>query len=108
MSHRGGGTNSGTATVLFSDVVGSTEQRVALGDVRADELRRRHDAALRSVIERHGGTVVKSLGDGLMATFEGASDGRGGRGGPPARDRQAQPIRSRRRTAVDQGGLELW
>lgn len=69
------GLGASTATVLFSDVVGSTEQRVALGDVRADALRRRHDEALTEVVDRHGGTVVKSLGDGLMATFVGASEG---------------------------------
>jgi class 3 adenylate cyclase/tetratricopeptide (TPR) repeat protein len=60
---------SGTATVLYTDVVGSTEMRVRLGDVEADLLRRRHDATLRAAVERHGGTVIKGLGDGIMAAF---------------------------------------
>jgi len=63
----------GTATILISDVVASTEISVALGDSTADDLRRRHDALLSGVIERFDGTVVKSLGDGLMASFTGAA-----------------------------------
>ncbi|MFT5204525.1 MAG: class 3 adenylate cyclase [Candidatus Aldehydirespiratoraceae bacterium] len=63
-----------TATILFSDIVGSTRMRVALGDAAADDVRRRHDRILGAVIERHGGTVVKHLGDGLMCTFGGSAE----------------------------------
>lgn len=66
---------SGTATVLFTDLVGSTEMWAQLGEEGADELRRRHDEALARAVEAHGGTVVKGLGDGVMATFPGAADG---------------------------------
>jgi class 3 adenylate cyclase len=63
-----------TATILFSDIVGSTRMRVALGDAAADDVRRRHDRILESVIEHHRGTVAKHLGDGIMATFGGSAE----------------------------------
>jgi class 3 adenylate cyclase len=68
-------TNVGTRSVLFTDLVGSTELRVRLGEEAADTLRRTHDALLADAITRHGGSVVKGLGDGVMATFESAADG---------------------------------
>ena len=74
MTTAGRGT-ADTATVLFTDLVSSTETRSQLGAERADDVRRRHDDALRSVVDRHGGTVVKGLGDGIMATFSSAADG---------------------------------
>ena len=64
-----------TATVLFTDLVGSTGLRSQLGEEAAEELRRRHDLLLASAVETHHGQVVKGLGDGVMATFAGASDG---------------------------------
>jgi class 3 adenylate cyclase len=64
-----------TATVLFTDLVGSTEVRGRLGEEAADELRRRHDQLLTQAVEANNGRVVKGLGDGIMATFGGASDG---------------------------------
>jgi class 3 adenylate cyclase/tetratricopeptide (TPR) repeat protein len=63
-----------TATVLFTDLVGSTELRGRLGEEAADELRRKHDDLLTQVVEANSGRVVKGLGDGIMATFAGASD----------------------------------
>jgi class 3 adenylate cyclase/tetratricopeptide (TPR) repeat protein len=63
-----------TATVLFTDLVGSTELRGRLGEEAADELRRRHDQVLAQAVEANNGRVVKGLGDGIMATFGGASD----------------------------------
>ena len=64
-----------TATVVFTDLVGSTELRGRLGEEAAEELRRTHDRLLAQAVEAKGGRVVKHLGDGLMATFTGASDG---------------------------------
>lgn len=61
-------------SVLFTDLVGSTELRVSMGEERADEFRRVHDQLLRSAVEDHGGEVVKGLGDGIMATFGSAAD----------------------------------
>jgi class 3 adenylate cyclase len=64
-----------TATVLFTDLVGSTALRSRLGEQAAEELRRRHDHLLTGAVATHHGQVVKGLGDGVMATFAGASDG---------------------------------
>ena len=66
-----------TATVLFTDLVGSTELRARLGEQAAEELRRKHDRLLAGVVEARRGQVVKGLGDGIMATFSGATDGVG-------------------------------
>ena len=62
------------AIVLFTDLVGSTELRSRLGEDAADALRQQHDALVSRAIETGRGTVVKNLGDGIMATFGGASD----------------------------------
>lgn len=64
----------GTVTVLFTDVVGSTEQRVRLGEDAADALRRVHDDLVGRAVVGAGGIVVKRLGDGVMATFPAAAD----------------------------------
>jgi class 3 adenylate cyclase/tetratricopeptide (TPR) repeat protein len=66
---------AGTATILFTDFVGSTELRSRLGDGVADQLRRSHDQVLAAAVADHGGTLVKSLGDGILATFPSAADG---------------------------------
>ncbi len=67
--------SSGTVTLLFTDLVGSTEGRGRLGEEAAEALRRTHDRLMANAIESHGGQVVKHLGDGVMATFAGAADG---------------------------------
>ena len=68
------GRGSSTATVLFTDVVGSTEVRARLGEEEGDHLRRTHDRIVARAVEANRGHVVKSLGDGLMAVFPSASD----------------------------------
>jgi hypothetical protein len=60
--------------VLFTDLVGSTAQRAELGEAAAEELRRVHDRLLAEAVAAHGGRVVKSTGDGVMATFPGAAE----------------------------------
>ena len=60
---------AGTATILYTDVVGSTQLRARLGDVEADLVRRRHDEILSTAVTKHGGAVVKGLGDGILAAF---------------------------------------
>lgn len=59
------------ATVLFTDIVGSTARAAALGDQRWRELLREHQALIRAVVERHGGQEVDMAGDGILATFDG-------------------------------------
>jgi class 3 adenylate cyclase/tetratricopeptide (TPR) repeat protein len=61
-------------TVLFTDLVGSTELRATLGEEAADEFRRGHDRVLADAVNAHGGKVIKGLGDGIMAGFDGAAD----------------------------------
>ena len=58
-------------TVLFTDIVGSTERAAKLGDRRWRSLLERHDELARTEIGRQGGRVVKATGDGFLATFEG-------------------------------------
>jgi class 3 adenylate cyclase len=59
------------ATVLFTDIVASTERASELGDRRWRELLDVHDDLGRRLVEQWGGRVVKSTGDGLLATFDG-------------------------------------
>ncbi|MFN0092997.1 MAG: ATP-binding protein [Acidimicrobiales bacterium] len=68
---------SATATILFTDLAGSTELRAQLGEERADELRRVHDRLLGEAVAAHHGRVVKSLGDGILAAFTAAADALG-------------------------------
>jgi class 3 adenylate cyclase len=68
---RGGlGAERVLATVLFTDIVGSTYHAARLGDERWRDLLDRHDQSVRSQIERFRGREVKTVGDGFVATFE--------------------------------------
>jgi class 3 adenylate cyclase len=57
-------------TVLFTDIVGSTERAATEGDRRWRGLLEDHDAVVRRALERHRGTEVKTLGDGFLVTFD--------------------------------------
>jgi class 3 adenylate cyclase/pimeloyl-ACP methyl ester carboxylesterase len=57
------------ATILFTDLVGHTEMMSRLGDERGRELLREHERVTREVLAAHGGTEVKTMGDGFMASF---------------------------------------
>jgi class 3 adenylate cyclase/pimeloyl-ACP methyl ester carboxylesterase len=59
------------ATVLYTDIVSSTEALSSLGDARWKELISEHDRRARHAIEQHRGRYVASTGDGLLATFDG-------------------------------------
>jgi pimeloyl-ACP methyl ester carboxylesterase len=59
------------ATVLFTDIVGSTEKAAALGDRRWRDVLDEHNKAIRAELARFRGREVKSLGDGFLATFDG-------------------------------------
>ena len=59
------------ATVLFTDIVGSTERAAELGDRRWRELLDEHNASVRRQLERFRGREVDTAGDGFLATFDG-------------------------------------
>src|SRR5262249_62190778 len=58
-------------TVMFTDLVGSTEHTARIGDRRWKELLAAHDSAVRNELERWRGREIKSTGDGVLATFDG-------------------------------------
>ena len=66
----GSGAERILATVLFTDIVGSTERAAQLGDVRWRDLLDRHDQSVRAQIERFRGREVNTVGDGFVATFD--------------------------------------
>ncbi len=93
------------ATVLFTDIVGSTEHVSAIGDHAWRDLLDRHDGIVRSNIDRFRGREISTAGDGFLATFDG-----------PARavfaaTESAQEIRGRLgiqiRAGVHTGEIEL-
>jgi class 3 adenylate cyclase len=59
------------ATILFTDIVGSTKRAAALGDGPWRELLAEHDRLVRTALARHRGREVKTVGDGFLATFDG-------------------------------------
>jgi class 3 adenylate cyclase len=59
------------STVLFTDIVGSTQRLAELGDARWAALLAQHDDRARREIEQHRGRYIDSTGDGLLATFDG-------------------------------------
>lgn len=63
----------GMMTIVFTDIEGSTEMMERLGEERWLELMLAHNKLVRSVVDEHGGEVVKSQGDGFMLTFRSAS-----------------------------------
>ena len=60
---------TGTISVLFTDIVGSTSLMEAEGNQAWDDHRRAHFGVLREALGNHHGTEVKNTGDGLMAVF---------------------------------------
>ena len=59
------------ATVLFTDIVGSTDRAASLGDAKWRRLLDEHDEIVRDHVARLGGRLVKATGDGALATFDG-------------------------------------
>jgi class 3 adenylate cyclase len=92
------------ATVLFTDIVGSTEHAARLGDGRWRELLDEHNHLVRDRLAQWRGTEVKTIGDGFLATFDG-----------PARAvhcaaeivEQAEPLGLSVRAGVHTGECEL-
>jgi class 3 adenylate cyclase/pimeloyl-ACP methyl ester carboxylesterase len=60
-------------TILFTDVEGSTALTQRLGDAKARELLREHERIVREALKTHGGSEVKTMGDGFMASFSSAT-----------------------------------
>ena len=59
------------ATVLFTDIVDSTRRAAELGDQKWRTVLDSHDQLAKQTVERHRGTLVKTTGDGILATFDG-------------------------------------
>jgi class 3 adenylate cyclase len=59
----------GTRTVLFTDIVGHTEMMQRLGDAKGRDVLREHERITRETLKQHGGSEVKTMGDGFMASF---------------------------------------
>lgn len=70
-ARRGPGSSRVLATLLFTDIVGSTERASDLGDEKWLELLAAHHSVLRQEIERFRGREVATAGDGFLATFDG-------------------------------------
>jgi class 3 adenylate cyclase/pimeloyl-ACP methyl ester carboxylesterase len=60
---------AGTRTVLFTDIVGHTEMMQRLGDAKGRDVLREHERITRETLKAHGGTEVKTMGDGFLASF---------------------------------------
>jgi class 3 adenylate cyclase len=63
------------ATVLFTDIVGSTAHAIALGDHGWRRVLDHHDGIARSAVSACGGDLVKRTGDGILATFDSPAHG---------------------------------
>jgi class 3 adenylate cyclase len=59
------------ATVVFTDIVGSTTKAADIGDARWKELLRAHDHLIRTELSRFRGVEIKTTGDGFLASFDG-------------------------------------
>jgi class 3 adenylate cyclase len=92
------------STVLFTDVVASTEQAGRLGDRRWRELLEVHDELARRLVEEFGGRLINTTGDGIVATFDGP--GRGIRCAAALRD-ELRGIGLRIRAGLHTGEVEL-
>src|SRR5262245_64761080 len=64
----------GPITVLFTDLVSSTELLQRVGDEQAQRVFQAHHRLLRDAVAMHGGQEVKWTGDGLMTTFASSAD----------------------------------
>lgn len=70
MRRRGGPPERLLATVMFTDIVGSTHLASELGDSRWRQVLTRHHAFVRKELKRHGGREVDTAGDGFFAVFD--------------------------------------
>jgi class 3 adenylate cyclase len=92
------------ATVLFTDIVGSTERAAALGDRAWRAVLDTHNGIVRRELDRHRGREVKTAGDGFLATFDGPA--RGIRCASAVRD-EIRPLGIEIRAGLHTGECEL-
>lgn len=92
------------ATVLFTDVVGSTERAAAIGDRRWRELLERYERLAHREVGRHRGRVVKTIGDGVLASFD--APARAVRAGIALRDAAPESLGLDLRVGVHTGECE--
>jgi class 3 adenylate cyclase len=59
------------AAILFTDIVGSTKHLSSVGDLAWRNLLNSHDVIARTVVNQHGGRLIETTGDGILATFDG-------------------------------------
>ena len=100
---RGVSASRSLATVLFTDIVRSTERAAEVGDRRWREILNVHDDVARGHVEASGGRFIKSTGDGILATFDGP--GRGIRAAEAIRD-DLRPIGVELRAGLHTGEVE--
>ena len=62
-------------TVLFTDIIGSTQQLASMGDKRWSAMLDAHDHAVRDLLRRHRGREINTTGDGFVACFDGPGRG---------------------------------
>jgi DNA-binding NarL/FixJ family response regulator len=79
----GSNTDRILATVMFSDIVSSTERAAEVGDQQWRETLDRHDELVRKDLAAHGGREIKTTGDGFLALFDGPAHDQGRAGGRP-------------------------
>jgi class 3 adenylate cyclase/uncharacterized cupin superfamily protein len=60
-------------TMVFTDIVGSTDLASRIGDAAWDQLLEQHNARVREILERHRGVEMNTTGDGFLAIFDGAA-----------------------------------
>ena len=86
-------TDSVVCTIMFTDIVGSTQMATDLGDRKWSELLNAHNVEVRDLLAIHRGTEIKSTGDGFHATFDGPARAIGCATGPSATKRRADSRR---------------
>jgi class 3 adenylate cyclase len=102
--HRPTDTDRALAAILFTDFVGSTKHLSAVGDQAWRNLLDSHDVIARTVVEQHAGRLIRSTGDGILATFDGP--GRAIRCGIALRD-ALRPLGIEIRAGLHTGEIEL-
>ncbi len=92
------------ATVLFTDIVDSTRSAAEMGDLTWHRLLDQHDQMAKQIVDKHRGNLVKSTGDGILATFDGP--GRAVRCAMAFRS-AAEPLGLRLRAGLHTGEIEI-